>query len=264
MRWSQILSAFVTLVSLQSLLSFALVTTQNSEILDKRDKNDRIKSSSYRRNSMLHPYAYNFQPSGQVTRRPIPVDERKKYNREKLRQKGTDADHIFEGQMYTHHVEKVLGKEHRTLPQTLKDAVKHVLNRPSSVAPVPATINRSKGQMIKAGLKGNHIQRLNPATRHYSLATYPSAAYAAEDLQHAFEHHGYGAGHPTFKDTLRSTYENAQILTPSRSSRSHAGSSYQQVAPNHYVYTPGPSVQRAYVYSRDMQDAARGSGSRRA
>ncbi|KAK2459385.1 hypothetical protein APHAL10511_008604 [Amanita phalloides] len=222
MRWSLILSAFFTVLSLQCLLSFALVTTQNKGTLEKRmfgrGKHKDVKASSktYRGHSFSHPHAYDFSgPS--VTHHHIPVGQRQSVFSKMFRKKKYDADHVYETQMY-HNTLHQQGTSHSQLPANLQDEARRIMNGPENMAPIPPSVNRSKGQLVKWGLKGKSLRKSNGLARSYSLNSYPTARHTAEELQQAFQQHGYGHQGPTFHDTLHNSMTHAGILTPGQPS----------------------------------------------
>ncbi|KAK2459387.1 hypothetical protein APHAL10511_008606 [Amanita phalloides] len=226
MRWSLALSTFFTVLYLQSLLSFALVTTQKEGTLEKRvfgignskgkNKDVKASSSTYRTNSFSHPYAYDFSGPG-VTRQSIPDGQRQSLFSKMFKRKKYDADHVYEAQMY-HDTLQQQGTSHSQLPPNLQDEARHIMNRPENMAPIPPSINRSKGQLVKWGLKGKSLRKSNGLARSYSLNSYSTARHTAEELQQTFQQHGYGHQGPTFHDTLHNSMTHTGILTPGQPS----------------------------------------------
>ncbi|KAK2459386.1 hypothetical protein APHAL10511_008605 [Amanita phalloides] len=225
MRWSVVLSTFFTVLSLQSLISFALVTTQNEGTLEKRvfgigkgkDKDVKASSKTYRSNSFSHPHAYDFSGPSGVTRQSIPDGQRQSFFSKMFKGKKYDADHVYEAQMY-HDTLRRQGTSHSQLPANLQDEARRIMNRPENMAPIPPSINRSKGQLVKWGLKGKSLRKSNGLARSYSLNSYPTSRHTAEELQQTFQRHGYGHQGPTFHDTLHNSMTHAGILTPGQPS----------------------------------------------
>ncbi|KDR81089.1 hypothetical protein GALMADRAFT_153434 [Galerina marginata CBS 339.88] len=133
---------------------------------------------------------------------------------------------------------KVLGAhglKFETLPTTLQETARKIMNGPKNVAPISAGINRSKGQLIKYGMRGKAI-RPNKGRDAYTLVSYAAARMTAGKLDRAFKAHNYDFKQGTFHAALRQTMNTAKILKPgdpsprgsSRGSRSESsrGSSH--------------------------------------
>jgi hypothetical protein len=214
MRWSLILSSFVVVQSAFGLGCLALVIPPSSEQLERRTPvgGAKISSKAYRKNSQEHAYAYKFDQTGSVTREKLKPADRLAHGQKALMIPHTDADHVFEHQMLNNHLEKHK-LQFENLHPDLQKKVKSIINGPGNMAPVPAGVNRGKGQGIKQGMKG---KALSPKkTRDgYTLLSYPTARKTAKDLDQAFKDHGYNFKGKTFHNTLRNTMNNAKILKP--------------------------------------------------
>jgi len=169
MRWSLILSTSLTVLST---LSIALVIPSESSIdLERRAGGAK---SSYRKNSENHDYAYKFDQSGAVTREKLKSSDRS-INGKKI--PNTDADHVFEHQMLDNHLKKH-GLHYRGLLSELQDK-EHILNGSPNMVPVPARVNRGKGQVIKHGLEGKAFKP-NESRDKYTLLSYGTAKKTAK------------------------------------------------------------------------------------
>jgi hypothetical protein len=175
-----------------------------------------------------HRHSYNFDQPDSVTLEKLDRDKRLAHGKEALAIPHTDADHVFEVQMFNKHLEKH-NLEFENLHPKLKKKVIAILNGPGNMAPVPASVNRGKGQLIKQGMKGNAISPKEPRNA-YTLLSYPTAKKVAYSLDRAFKKEGHKFGDDNFRQTLRDTMNNAKILnpgdhSPEGSSKSTSGSS---------------------------------------
>ncbi|EDR06292.1 small secreted protein [Laccaria bicolor S238N-H82] len=225
MRWSLILSTFV---AAQFALSFATVIP-SSDQLQRRAPADgaKVSSKTYRKISQLHPYAYKFDKAGGVTRHRLTQSARIPNHRTMLLIPKTDADHIFEHQVLDHHLDKH-GLKFGDLHPDLKKQVKGIMNSPNNLVPVPAGINRGKGQVFRQARKGKAITPKKDRDAYIKLS-YTSSKKTAKQLDHAFKKAGHDFGQNTVQRTLRNMMNNAKIMNandPSpASSRSSSRSS---------------------------------------
>jgi hypothetical protein len=212
MRWSLILPAFVLVQSALSFVCVALAIPPSLNNLEARARTSaKISSAAYRKNSQGHHYSYTIDGSGRATRKRLTKNERLDHGEELLKLPKIDADHIFEHQMFG----SVLGDHGLTfagLPSTLQEEARNIMNGRKNMAPIPAGINRSKGQLIKYGMRGKVI-RPNKGRDAYALVSYAAARATAMRLDRAFKPH-YSLGGKTFHAALRNTMNTAKILKP--------------------------------------------------
>jgi len=220
MRWSLILS---TSVFVLSTLSVALVIPSSFVDLERRTKGAKTSSKVYRQNSQNHDYAYKFDNTGAVTREKLKPEDRPANGKKMLMIPKTDADHVFEHQMLSNHLAQHKLK-YENLDPKLQDKVKGILNGPHNMAPVPAGVNRGKGQVIKHGLDGKPLKP-NKSRDQYTLLSYKTARKTADSLDQAFKDHGHDFKDKTFHNTLRTTMNNAKIMKPSDPSPQDSSSS---------------------------------------
>jgi hypothetical protein len=209
MRWSLILSISLTVLST---LSVALVIPSSSVDLERRAGGAKTSSKTYRKNSEEHDYAYKFDQSGAVTREKLKPADRPANGKKMLMIPKTDADHVFEHQMLNNHLAKH-NLQYDKLDPKLKGEVKGILNGPHNMAPVPAGVNRGKGQVVKHGLEGKALKP-NKSRDEYTLQSYGTAKKTAKKLDKAFEDNGHDFKGNTFHKTLRNTMNNAKIMNP--------------------------------------------------
>jgi len=210
MRWSLILS---TSVFVLSTLSVALVIPSESSSVDLERRAGGAKTSNYRKNAENHDYLYSFDKTGAVSRQKLNLKDRPANGRKILKLPKTDADHVFEDQMFNNHLAKH-NLKYQNLDPKLQDKVKGILNGPKNMAPVPARVNRRKGQVIKHGMRGKPLKRPNKSSDQYTLLSYGTAKKTAKQLDEAFKEHGHDFGDRTFHKTLRNTINNAKIMNP--------------------------------------------------
>jgi len=232
MRWSLILSTSLTVLST---LSVALVIplSESSVDLERRAGGAKASSKTYRKNSESHDYAYKFDQTGGVTREKLKPSERQANGQKMIKIPKTDADHVFEHQMLQNHLKKQ-GLQYDKLDPKLKTEVKGILNDPKNMAPVPAKVNRGKGQTIKQGMEGKALKP-NKSRDQYTLLSYKSARGTAKKLDKAFEDHGHDFKGNTLHKTLRTTMNNAKIMhpnDPSPKSSDHGSSAGSVKAPS--------------------------------
>jgi hypothetical protein len=208
MRWSLILSTITVL----STLSVALVIPSSPVDLERRAGGAKASSKTYRKNAEGHDYAYKFDHTGAVTREKLKAADRPANGKKMLKIPKTDADHVFEHQMLNNHLAKH-NLQYDKLHPKLQHEVKGIINRPQNMAPVPAGVNRGKGQVIKNGLKGKALKP-NKSRDQYTLLSYSTARKTAKDLDKAFKDHGHDFKDKTFHKTLRTTMNKAKIMKP--------------------------------------------------
>jgi hypothetical protein len=212
MRWSLILSTSLTVLST---LSVALVIplSEPSVDLERRAVDDaKTSSKTYRKNSENHDYVYKFGQTGGVTREKLKLTDRPANGRKIIMIPNTDADHVYEHQMFNSHLQKH-GLQYDQLDPKLQEKSKSIINGAKNMAPVPRKFNRGKGQTIKHGLKGNAIKP-NKGRDEYTLLSYKTARKTAKNLDKAFKDHGHDFQGDTFHKTLRNTMNNAKIMDP--------------------------------------------------
>ncbi|KAF8881673.1 hypothetical protein CPB84DRAFT_1817231 [Gymnopilus junonius] len=222
MRWSLILSTLVLVQSALSFLCVALAIPPSWLALDRRTIGAGPKASSktYRKNSQKHAHAYKFDGEG-VTREKLKPEEIQANGAHMIKIPHTDADHIFELQMFKSQLDDHKLRFDKLDPNLRKD-VQEIINGADNVAPVPAKVNQSKGQYIKHALKGKDIKPMK--TRDgYILLSYTTARRIAKRLDKVFKKHGHDFGQDTFRKKLRNTMENAKLFRPGEPSP--AGSS---------------------------------------
>jgi len=146
------------------------------------------------------------------------------------------------------------------LPASLQGDVKKIMNGPKNMAPIPAGINRGKGQLIKHGMVGKSISP-KKGRDDYALVSYVGARRTAQKLDKAFKKH-YNFGAKTFYTELRKTMNNAKILKPGEpsprgSSKGHTGSSSgsshtgsSQASPGRSARASSPGVSNTGSASR--------------
>jgi len=210
MRWSLILS---TSVFVLSTFSVALVIPSSESSVDLERRAGGAKTSNYRKNAEKHDYLYSFDQTGAVSREKLKSKDRPANGRKILKVPKIDADHVFEHQMLNNHLAKH-GLKYDDLDPELQDKVKGILNGPKNMAPVPARVNRRKGQVIKQGMKGKPLKRPNKSSDQYTLLSYGTAKKTAKQLDEAFKEHGHDFGDNTFHKTLRNTMNSAKIMNP--------------------------------------------------
>jgi len=218
MRWSLILSTFFAVQSALSFICAALVVPLPSDELEKRAPTDaKASSKTYRKNSQSHPYVYKFDKTGGVTREKLKPEDRLPNGKKLIMIPNTDADHVFELQMVYNRLKRN-GIEFKNLDKDLKNKAKEIINGPGNVVPVPAGVNRAKGQLSKHGLAGKSIAP-QKARDEYTLLSYGTAKKTAKSLDKLFKDHGYKFEKgKTFHKTLRDTMDNAKILKPGQPS----------------------------------------------
>jgi len=208
MRWSLIL---FTSVAVLSTLSVALVipTSESPVDLERRARKS-VKASSkiYRGNAKDHGFAYLFSSNGRgVTSKRLSAKGRLLNGQTLAKLPKTDADHIFEHQLFMAHLNK-----HRInygdLHPDLKEKASEIFNGPQNMALIPAHINRRKGQVFKHALRGVALVKSKPGNpahhqvHKYIKVSYPSALKTAKDLDEAFKDHDHDFGHDGFQNTL--------------------------------------------------------------
>jgi hypothetical protein len=208
MRWSLILS---TVIVTQSALSFAAVQP-SLEGLQRRARGAKVPSKTYRKSSQEHDYAYKFDMNGGVTREKLKKSERLPKNQKTLLIPKTDADHVFEHQILNQHLEDHNIKFDDLHPK-LQEKVKGIINGPKNMAPVPAGVNRGKGQVIKQGLKGKAIAPKKDRDE-YTKVSYGTAAKTAKALDRALKKGGHDFGDDTLHKKLKDTMINAKLRKP--------------------------------------------------
>jgi len=171
-----------------------------------------VHSKTYRKNSEGHAYAYKFDKTGGVTREWLEPSERLRHNRKMLMIPKTDADHVFEHQMLNNHLAKH-GLEFGGLAPDLQEKVKGIINGPGNVVPVPAGINRGKGQLEKHAMNEKAIAPKKDRDE-YTKLSYGTARKTAKQLDQAFKDGGHNFGKNTLHRTLRNTMNNAKIMKP--------------------------------------------------
>jgi len=178
----------------------------------ERRVNAKTSSKTYRKNSENHDYAYKFDQSGAVTREKLKSADRPANGKKMLMIPKTDADHVFEHQMLNNHLAKH-NLQYDKLDPKLQDKVKGILNGPHNMAPVPAGVNRGKGQVVKHGLDGKALKP-NKSRDQYTLLSYGTAKKTAKELDSTFKAAGHDFKGNTFHKTLRNTMNNAKIMHP--------------------------------------------------
>jgi hypothetical protein len=224
MRWSLILSTFI---AAQSAVSFAAVLP-SSDQLQRRAVGAKVSSKTYRKASEESKYAYKFDQTGGVTREKLKPADRLPNNKKTLMIPKTDADHVFEHQMLNNHL-KTQNLEFEKLHPDLQKKVKGIINGPGNMAPVPAGVNRGKGQVVKQGMDGKAVAPKKDRDA-YTKLSYGTARKTAKELDKAFKDGGHGFGKNTLHSKLRNTMNNAKIMkpgdaSPASSKASSAGSS---------------------------------------
>ncbi|KAF8799723.1 hypothetical protein BYT27DRAFT_7236253 [Phlegmacium glaucopus] len=226
MRWSLILSTFITVLSMLSFVCVALVIPPSWVELEGRAGGAKASSKTYRKASEEHDYAYKFDQTGGVTREKLDAKDRPANGKKMLMIPKTDADHVFEDQMVKNHLAKHNLQLDKLHPDLQKE-VKGIINHPQNMAPVPAGVNRGKGQVIKQGMAGKALKP-KESRDQYTLLSYTTARKTAKKLDEAFENHGHDFKDKTFHNTLRNTMNNAKIMKPG--DPSPAGSSKTSAA----------------------------------
>jgi hypothetical protein len=279
MRWSLILSAFFAVQSALSFVCFALAIPPSPDRLERRapQAGPRIAHEKYRENAKSHPFAYHvtgLDPNGKiispdprktppnqpvtptkVTQEKLGKGKKYEYGHKRLTEGvKLHADHVYEIQMFQKHLNNK-GMNFNHLSEKLQHKVTGILNSPKNMAIIPASINQSKGQLIKHGMAGNQIVRKG-ARDEYARLSYNTAHRTAKRLDKVFKKHGpANFGDHGFRDILKTTFVNAGLHAPghgspassrhsspasSRSSsrsRSHSHSNQGPSRPS----TPGPS-----------------------
>jgi len=187
-----------------------------------------VSSKTYRKSSEDHKYGYKFAKDGSVSREKLAKADRPAKNQKTLMIPKTDADHVFEHQMLNNHLEKHK-LQFDNLHPDLKEKVKGIINGPANMAPVPAGVNRGKGQLVKQGMDSKAIKPKKDRDE-YTKLSYGTARKTAKALDKAFKDGGHDFGAKTFHNTLRNTMNNAKIMkpgdpSPASSKASSAGSS---------------------------------------
>jgi len=212
MRWSLILSTFI---AAQSALSFASVLPSSVQ-LQRRAGGAKVSSKTYRKASEDSKYAYKFDKTGGVTREKLKPADRLPKNQKTLMIPKTDADHVFEHQMLDNYLGKH-GLKFDNLHPDLQKKVKGIINGAGNMAPVPASVNRGKGQVVKQGMKGKALAPKKDRD-DYTKLSYGTARKTAKQLDQAFKDANHNFGKDTLHRTLRNTMEKAKIMKPGESS----------------------------------------------
>ena len=210
MRWSLV---FVAQALIFSALSHAF-SASDPELLARARGVLNVGSKTYRKSSEQHHYAYKVDANAESVKRVrISGAARKAVGKAAIMVPKTDADHILEKQLVTKHLakhgpagQKTLG----SLPKGAQDAVRKIVNAPGNLAPIPAGINRSKGQKVKNGIAGN-ANRQNKLTQNYMAVTYPTARRVAKQIDKVYKDNGVKTSQSVAK-TLKQTYQAAGIL----------------------------------------------------
>jgi len=231
MRWSLILSTFITVLSVLSFVSHALPIQPPSSVeLERRGVskkpvkapgksrrpagsiNLKAPSRIYRAAGILHQDAYKFHGNGEVKQEHIEPGHRFEYGSKRLKVPGTHADHVLELQMVKQHLDQQHHIQFQNLPVDVQHKIHGIINGPQNVALVPAHINISKGQLIKHAMKGNAIIR-NPHRDEYVRLSYPTAQKTAEKVDKVLvkEVHGMKPGGQTLAAMLKATMHHANV-----------------------------------------------------
>jgi len=221
-----ILSTSLTVLSTFS-AALVIPSTESLVDLERRGNGAKASSKAYRKNSEAHNYAYKFDQTGGVSRERLSKADRPANGKAMIMIPKTDADHVFEHQMLNSHLAKHNLKYDDLHPDLKKD-VKAILNDPKNMAPVPARVNRGKGQLIKHGLAGKALKP-NKSRDQYTLLSYNSAKKTAKKLDKAFKKNGVDFKGDTLRKTLRNTMNSAKIMdskdpSPKSSRRGSTGS----------------------------------------
>ena len=178
MRWSLILSAFVTFEFVLSSICAALLVPQSLVELERRGtKEIRKDSKTYRNNAMNHGYAYEVN-SGSISQKSLETQkERQDWGKDMIKTSGMQAgtlhldvrllvlltfsvqivDHVYELQAFMHNLEKGNGLQYQHLTPVLKKEVKDVLNSPGNMAFIPGYINQAvSSYALTHGLPASH------------------------------------------------------------------------------------------------------------
>ncbi|KAF8959444.1 hypothetical protein BDZ97DRAFT_1838136 [Flammula alnicola] len=143
MRWSLILSTFIVVQSALSFGCVALAIPPSSDELERRARTGaRVSSKTYRKNSENHAYAYKFDQTGGVTREKLKEEDRPSNGKKRLMIPHTDADHVFEHQMFEKHLFQEHGLKFNDLHKDLRKEVTSIMNGAGNMAPVPSDVNR--------------------------------------------------------------------------------------------------------------------------
>ncbi|KIM36040.1 hypothetical protein M413DRAFT_51579, partial [Hebeloma cylindrosporum] len=210
MRWSLILSAFIVVQGTLSFVCVALPVPPSSQNLEKRARRvgPTVPSNVYRENAKHHVHAYEFTGLGDKGK----IKETSKVEMKTLEEGHAYAhgdDHVFEMQMFHKHLDdhKI---NYATLDPGFQKKLTDIMNGPGNMALIPGSVNQSKGQLIKHGLKGKEIKR-NNVRDAYALKSYDTAHSTAAKLDAAFKEHGHDFGEMTFTHTLKKTFQDAGL-----------------------------------------------------
>jgi len=167
------------------------------------------------------------------------------------------ADHVFEVQMLKDHLKKNnIHTKH--MDPKLRQEVKGILNGRQNMAFIPASINQSKGQLIKNGMAGKDIKRQN-VRDDYALKSYSTAHNTAARLDKALQKHpGYSAGGDALQKKLHETFVNAGLhpvvpVSPASSRHSSPSPGPSSGHQGHSNSTPPPSPNQHVTGKRPLQ-----------
>jgi len=210
MRWSLV---FVAQALFFSALSHAFDTSSPGLFARTRSP-IHVASKTYRKSSQQHHYAYKVDANaGSVSRVKLANNQRAALGAKAIVVPKTDADHILEKQLVTKHLAKhgpAGQKSLDKLPAAAQLAVKNIVNAPGNLAPIPAGINRSKGQKVKGGIAGGSTKD-NKLTQSYMAVTYPTARRVAKQIDKVYKENGVKTSQSVAK-TLKNTYQAAGII----------------------------------------------------
>ncbi|KAF8814337.1 hypothetical protein BYT27DRAFT_7179596 [Phlegmacium glaucopus] len=249
MRWSLILSTFITVLSALSFVCVALVVPSSWVELERRDSIIRkiysASSTDCQANAEQHPYSYDGD-----FRKPLNQKDRAAHaaHVKKMLKEGSmdmDADHIYEIQMINHQIREVWGLNLDVDgdDQKLINQIRDIINGPGNMVLIPRNINQEKGRVITKLLKGKSTTCSGPLKKFIKLSS-PTAIDTAKELTKAFKASRFRRDilrKPTFEQTFSEAIKRISNFDEPSPAGSSESSSAVKETPHNAMNNEGTS-----------------------